>query len=155
MILSINSDESTESSIVISWSPLQTCAPVGFDTNESYFLAVSSKYCDLRCQSVQLYEPHFEFTAPDGAPSCEVYNFSVTATYDGARYTGPGCSEPSSIQSMLPSLPDTKRLESLLKYSLMKRIMLVTLNVSINVSCLSALCCATHSCGHMELTFTV
>ena len=132
MQLSINSDESTESSIIISWSPLQTCAYSV--ANESYFLTISSKYCDLKCQSVQLYEPQFEFTAPDGAPSCEVYNISVTATYSGARYTGAGCSVPSSVQSMLPSLPDTKRLESSLRYSLMKRVMLVTLNVSFKVS---------------------
>lgn len=138
--IKFNSDESTESSIAISWSPLQTCTHVGLDTNNTYLLNVTSTYCDPKCQSVQLYEPHFEFTAPDGAPSCEVYNFSVTTTYAGARYTGAGCSVPSSIQSMLPSLPDTKRLESSLKYSLMKWITSVTFYVSINVSCLSALC---------------
>ena len=137
--LSINSDEITESSIVISWSPLQTCPLIGLDTNESYFLTISSTYCDLTCESVELHEPPFEFTAPDGAPTCELYNFSVIATYAGARYTGTGCSVPSSIQSMLPSFPDIKRLESSLRYSLIKRAMSVTLNVSFKVSCIKCI----------------
>ena len=38
-----------------------------------------------------------------------MYNFSVTATYVGANYTGDGCSEPSPVISrMLPSLPVIK-----------------------------------------------
>ena len=132
MNLSANSDNKTESGVIISWSPLQSL--IGHDTNQSFFLTISSNYCDPECQSAQLYEPHYEFTAPDGAPACEIYTFSVTATYAGASYTGAGCSVPSSIQSMLPSLPDIKRLESSLKYSLMKGDMSVTFNVSFKVS---------------------
>ena len=64
------------------------------------------------------------FTAPEGAPPCEVYNFSVTATYDlpGAiYYTRSGCSVPSPLLSMmLPSLPDKKRLELAVKHLLEK-----------------------------------
>ena len=51
-------------------------------------------------------ETYHIFTAPEGAPPCEVYNFSITATYVGATYTGAGCSVPSPVLSTtLPSLP--------------------------------------------------
>ena len=72
-------------------------------------------------QSLQLHEPYYVFTAPEGAPPCEVYNFSVTATYVGATYTGAGCSVPSPVLSrMLPSLPEIYKLESSHRYSLEK-----------------------------------
>ena len=72
--------------------------------------------------SVSLNEPHYNFTAPEGAPPCEVYNFSVTATYVGATYTGAGCSVPSPVLStMLPSLPSIDRLESSLNFVLNKK----------------------------------
>ena len=61
------------------------------------------------------------FTAPDNAPPCEVYNFSVTATPVGATYTGDGCRVPSPVLSrMLPSLPDRDELNKSLDYSLEK-----------------------------------
>jgi hypothetical protein len=64
---------------------------------------------------------HYHFTAPEGAPPCEVYKFSVTATYVGATYTGAGCSVPSPVFStMLPSLPNISQLVSSLHYSLTK-----------------------------------
>ena len=70
-------------------------------------------------QPFTLYQPYYVFTAPEGAPPCEVYNFSVTATYVGATYTGAGCSAPSPVISrMLPSLPDIEMLNSSLTYSL-------------------------------------
>jgi hypothetical protein len=51
-------------------------------------------------------ESTYYFTAPEGAPPCEVYNFSVTATYVGATYTGAGCRVSSSvISTTLPSPP--------------------------------------------------
>ena len=55
----------------------------------------------------------FEFTGPEGAPPCEVYNFSVTATYVGATYTGAGCSVGASHinNRMLPSLPNIDMLD--------------------------------------------
>ena len=66
-------------------------------------------------------EPHFVFSTPKGAPACEVYNFSVTATYVGATYTGDGCSLASPVISrMLPSLPDVEKLELSLNYTLEK-----------------------------------
>ena len=47
------------------------------------------------------------FTAPEGAPPCEVYNFSVTATYAGATCTSP------VLNIMIPSLPDIKYLSDI------------------------------------------
>ena len=74
------------------------------DVSQIYLLTIShgssSRVFSLR-------DTYFNFTAPEGAPPCEVYNFSVTATYVGATYTGAGCSVPSPVLSrMLPSLPD-------------------------------------------------
>ena len=82
---------------------------------------------------IQLNESQYTFTAPEGAPACEVYNFSVTATYVGATYTGADCSEPSAIISrMLPSLPDIDRLESSLGYSLVKETLTDELSLSVS-----------------------
>ena len=64
-------------------------------------------------------ESYYNFTAPEGSAPCEVYNFSVTATYIGARYIGAGCSASSPVLSRrLPSLPDIKGLERSLKHSI-------------------------------------
>ena len=100
-------------SVNISWSPLH-----GHYVTV-YTLSVTSS--EIGPQSFPLDTPYFTFTAPEGAPPCEVYNFSVTATYDivGATYTGAGCSVPSPVLSrMLPSLPNVTKLESSLDYSL-------------------------------------
>ena len=76
-------------------------------------------------------EHYYSFTAPEGAPPCEVYNFSVTATYVGASYTGAGCSVPSSTMNrMLPSLPDIERLNSSHTYS----IVLIRGDLKLNVT---------------------
>ena len=72
-------------------------------------------------QVISLNESYYNFTAPESAPPCEVYNFSVTATYIGATYTGADCSVPSPVLStMLPSLPNISQLQSSLHYSLEK-----------------------------------
>ena len=66
----------------------------------------------------------YVFSAPDNAPPCEVYNFSVTATPVGigANYTGDGCSVSGSVLSrMLPSLPDIQALNNSIDFSLTKR----------------------------------
>ena len=68
-------------------------------------------------------ESYYIFTAPEGAPPCEVYNFSVTATYvaDNVTYAGAGCCVPSPVLStMLPSLPDLSNLHSFHSFSLEK-----------------------------------
>ena len=88
---------------------------------------------------MSLNESYYHFTAPEGAPPCEVYNFSVTATYVGATYTGAGCSVPSFVNNnmiMLPSLPSIGRLESSLMYSLVQNSEKYTLNVSFEVNCI-------------------
>ena len=85
--------------------------------------------------NVSLNESTYHFTAPEGASPCEVYNFSVTATYVGATYTGAGCSVPSNaIEMMLPSLPNIARLESSLVYSLGQIPKQFILNISFEVS---------------------
>ena len=87
--------------------------------------------------STQYSEPYFLFTAPKDAPPCEVYNFSVTATYVGATYTGAGCSVPSPVLStMLPSLPDITPVESSIQYDLIKQDIKLIINVTFEVSCI-------------------
>ena len=79
----------------------------GCDMSRIYLLTISH---GSSSQVISLNESSYNFTAPEGTPPCEVYNFSVTATksYVGATYTGAGCSVPSPVlSSMLPSLPDT------------------------------------------------
>ena len=112
--------------INISWTPL--------NFNESYTLTVNSK--NAQPQLYELQRSFFSFTAPEGAPPCEIYNFSVTATYIGATYTGAGCSVPSPVISrMLPSLPDKKGLQSSLNHSVEKEDgNTVTVRISIEVS---------------------
>ena len=86
-------------------------------------------------QVISLNDSFYYFTAPEDAPPCEVYNFSVTATYVGATYTGAGCSVPSPvISTMLPSLPDIRRLNSSLNHSLDKVSGDVTLSVYFEVN---------------------
>ena len=81
-----------------------------------------------------LNESYYYFTAPEGAPPCEMYNFSVTATYAGATYTGAGCSVPSPMLStVLPSLPNISRLDSSLDYVLTKQITGFALSISFEV----------------------
>ena len=83
-----------------------------------------------------LQKPYHIFTAPEGAPPCEVYNFSVTAAYIGATYTGAGCSDTTTVLSrMMPSLPNISRLESTLDYVLEKRSTSFVVKVSFEVSC--------------------
>ena len=106
----------------ISWSPLRLPPSLMIqDINlvKTYILTVITMASNT--QIFQLNQPFYVFTAPEGALPCEVYNFSVTATYVGATYTGDGCSVPSpALIKMLPSLPDIKRLESSLQYVLEK-----------------------------------
>ena len=77
------------------------------DVNQTYTLTVTSSNT-AQPQKLQLHQPYYVFTAPKGASPCEVYNSSITATYDiaGATYTGAGCSVSSPVLSRtLPSLP--------------------------------------------------
>ena len=120
----------------ISWNPQsQPFSLVIEDINQIYTLTVTSS--NTHPQTLQLHQPFYVFTAPEGAPPCEVYNFSVTATYVGATYTGAGCSVPSPVLSrMLPSLPGINRLEFSVEYSVEKHSdSSIALNVSFMVSC--------------------
>ena len=84
----------------------------------------------------------YYFTAPKGAPACELYNFSVTATYIGANYTEADCSVTSSILStLLPSLPNISRLDSTLGYMLTKHSAGFVLYISFEVCIHTKLCC--------------
>ena len=104
-----------QSRINISWTTFQSTVV------DSYKLNASSN--TQRNLSFLVHEPYFVFTAPEDAPLCDIYNFSVTATYVGATYTGAGCSVPSPVLSkMLPSLPDATGLKSSLNYMLEKNI---------------------------------
>jgi hypothetical protein len=81
-------------------------------------------------------ESYYIFTASETAPPCEVYNFSVTATYVGATYTGAGCSVPSPVLStMLPSLPKIDQMESSLDFMLEKQSTDFFIEVSFEVCC--------------------
>ena len=99
---------------------------------QSFLLTIShGSSSDIK----SLNEFYYDFTAPEGAPPCEVYNFSVTAAYVGATYTGAGCSVPSPVLStMLPSLPSIDRLESSLNFMLSKKSGGLPLHVSFEVS---------------------
>ena len=116
-------------SVNITWSPL----PLS-DINHTYNVKIKDSRKSLT--PVRLSEPYFLFIAPEDAPPCEVYNFSVTATYVGATYTGAGCSVPSPVLStMLPSLPDITPVESSIQYALIKQAMKINITVTFEVSC--------------------
>ena len=121
-----------ENAINISWSQDLTSVAV---------LTVSH---GSSSQVISLNDSFYYFTAPEDASPCEVYNFSVTATYVGATYTGAGCSVPSPVLSMmLPSLPDITPVESSIQYVLIKQIIKLTINVTFEVSCLCERSCKT------------
>ena len=102
------------------------------DAAQIFLLTIShGSSSDIR----SLNESYYHFTAPEGAPPCQIYNFSVTVTYVGATYTGAGCSVPSIANKiMLPSLPNLGRMESSLIYSLVQHFQQFILNISIEVS---------------------
>ena len=105
-------------SVNLTWSQ-ESSLHLLADVVQSFFLTISH---GSSSQVISLNESHYNFTDPEGAPPCEVYNFSVTATYVGATYTGAGCNVPSPVlRKMLPSLPNIDRVELSLKYLLMKQ----------------------------------
>ena len=129
--------EMSENRINLTWSQESSVGPG--DSAQIFSLTISH---GSSSQVISLNGSYYYFTAPEGAPPCEVYNFSVTATYVGATYTGAGCSVPSPVLSrMLPSLPDVERLESSLTYHLVQQAGVFTLNVTFEVSCHILICC--------------
>ena len=107
------------STINLTWSNEELVSvPSVVDVMHAFTLNISH---GSSSQIISVNASYYHFTAPEGAPPCEVYNFSFTATYVGATYTGAGCSVPSPvISTMLPSLPNISQLESSIHYSLMK-----------------------------------
>ena len=84
----------------ISWS--SPISSINFDLFTLTITSTNTQQRDFQLQETYYYV----FNRFENAPACEVYNFSVTAIYVGATYTGAGCSEPSPVISrMLPSLP--------------------------------------------------
>ena len=118
--------------IRIEWSQ-ESLVP---DAMQSFSLTVSS---GSGSQDISgLNDTYYNFSAPEDAPPCEVYNFSVTATYIqfGATYTGAGCSVPSPvISTMLPSLPNISQLEPSLHFVLEKQSTDFVIEVSFEVCC--------------------
>ena len=108
--------------------------PVARYELQTFVLMIWSR-TNIQSHNLPVNQTHFNFTAPDSAPPCEIYNFSVTATYVGATYTGPDCGVNNQVDGrMLPSLPDIQPLEASLNYSLIKNDSNITLLVSFMVS---------------------
>ena len=117
-------------SLNVSWS--QTLPVTAPNILQTFLLTINH---GPQSHVVPLNDSHYMFTAPEGAPPCEVYNFSVTATYVGATYTGAGCSVPSPVLSrMLPSLPDIRSLESSLFIHLVQLLDGLALSINFEVS---------------------
>ena len=113
--VNLSIDDIHQEKVNISWS---TQLPFDHENTSYHFKVIGQ---NTQSYSILLNESFMVFTAPEGAPPCEVYKFSVTAAYVGATYTGAGCSVSSSvINRMLPSLPDQRILGSSLEYSLDK-----------------------------------
>ena len=109
--------------IHLDWSHLNLAGEGDDDISLNYTLKAVPATDDVLTQAITLLQSNYVFTAPDNAPPCEVYNFSVAATPVGATYTGDGCTTSVSslvLSRMLPSLPDISMLEASLKHSLKK-----------------------------------
>ena len=120
-------DIENSTSVNISWSSLISLINFDFFT-----LTITSANTERR--DFQLQETYYEFNESENAPACEVYNFSVTATYVGATYTGDGCSEPSPVISrMLPSLPVIKGEQSSVNLTVEKSSGELTVSVDFKV----------------------
>ena len=103
--------------VMLSW----TCSLSSEDVNVTYTLTVIRN--NTQPQIFELNETGYVFSAPEGAPPCEVYNFSVNANLVGTNTTYVGCSIASeTVATMLPSLPDISRMESSIDYVLEKRL---------------------------------
>ena len=124
--MTINTNDVRLQTVNISWS---------LQSHSIYTLTIVTGH-NTQSQILQLDQPYYVFmnNASEGIPPCEVYNFSVTATYVGATNTGAGCSVPSSVISrMLPSLPDISGLVSSINVSLENQSTRITLTTSFQV----------------------
>ena len=118
-------------SVGITWSR------AAVDVGQTFILNISHR--SELITSVSLNESYYYFSAPEGSPPCGIYNFSVTATYTGARYIGAGCGVSSRMLSrMLPSLPNIEGLERSLKHSVA-----IELSQDVILNVLFEVCCCT------------
>ena len=95
--------------------------------SQIYYYTLTIGY-GLSSKVIFLNDSYYYFTAPEGASPCEVYNFSVAATYVGATCTGP------VLSTMIPSLIDIKHLSDTISYHLVKLSPRLTLSVYFEVS---------------------
>ena len=89
-----------EQYINISWINLVSSAAVGV-----YYNLTISHGSSSDSQLISLNESTYHFTVPEGAPPCEVYNFSVSVSntkYVGAR---PGCSAHLEVLILYSKTP--------------------------------------------------
>ena len=117
----------------VSWSPLPPVAAASNMTQVFSLTVNNGSYTEIIGNLSS--ETYYEFTAPDDAPPCETYNFSITAASYGtnATYSGAGCLFIGTyLNKMLPSLPDAGQLNTSLQYTLVKQ-SIFTVNVSFEV----------------------
>ena len=103
-------------SINLTWSDQQLASVPLADMMQVFKLNISHGF---KSNIISVNESYYYFTAPEDAPPCEVYNFSVTATYIGSTYNGCHVSSPV-LSTMLPSLPNINKMEPSINYSLKK-----------------------------------
>ena len=59
-----------------------------YDTSQTYLLTISY---GTHMQQIPLNVSNYIFTAPEDTLPCQVYNFSIIATHNGATFTGDDC----------------------------------------------------------------
>ena len=89
--ISLHTSDVGANYITLEWSQ----EPLVSDAVLSFSLTISRGSSNQLENISGVNESYYNFAAPEDAPPCEVYNFSVTVTYVGATYTGAGCSVPS------------------------------------------------------------
>ena len=121
-------DLDEEQSLNISWIDPH-------EANRTYNLTVINSANQQWMLTLQ--KPYHIFSTPEGAPPCEVYNFSATATYTGATYIGDDCLVPSNVLgATLPSLPQINSSPSFHNFSLAKGAGEIVLTVYFEVNVL-------------------
>ena len=101
-------------SINLTWSDQQLASVPLADMMQVFKLNISHGF---KSNIISVNESYYYFSAPEDAPPCEVYNFSVTDTYIGSTYNGCHVSSPV-LSTMLPSLPNINKIEPSINYSL-------------------------------------
>ena len=94
--------------INISWSHLlsSSLSLASLAAQSVYYNLTITQLQGSSSQEISLNKTNYSFTLPKDAPTCEVYNFSVTAAYVGAIYTGASCSDEHSETLIFQKNPD-------------------------------------------------